>query len=66
MKPDSVNYAVELVQLDLDSMTALALLLDMEKMFDIRFPDDMLVEGTLRTAGGPKKAVELLLQRKAS
>jgi acyl carrier protein len=65
VKPDSVNYTVELVQLDLDSTTALALLLDMEKMFDIRFPGDMLVEGTLRTAGGPKKAVELLLQRKA-
>ena len=66
MKPDSVNYAVALMQLDLDSMTALALLLDVEKMSDIRFPDDMLVEGTLRTAGGPKKSVELLLQREAS
>ena len=47
-------------------MTAVALLLDMEKMFDIRFPDDMLVEGTFRTAGGLKKAIELFLQRKAS
>ena len=47
-------------------MPAVALFLDMEKMFDIRFPDYMLVEGTFRTAGGLKKAVELLLQRKAS
>ena len=47
-------------------MTAVALLLDMEKMFDIRFPDDMLVEGTFRTAGGLKKTIELFLQRKAS
>ena len=50
------------MQLGLDSMTAVALFLDMEKMFDIRFPDDMLVEGTFRTAGGLKEAVELLLR----
>ena len=43
-------------------MTEVALFLDMEKMFDIRFPDDMLVEGTSRTAGGMKKAIELFLQ----
>ncbi len=47
-------------------MAAVALLLDMEKMFDIRFPDHMLVKGTFPTTGGLKKAVELLLQRKAS
>jgi len=46
-------------------MTEVALFLDMEKMFDIRCPDDMLVEGTSRTAGGMKKAIELFLQRKA-
>jgi len=66
VKPDSVNYAVELVQLGLDSMTAVALLLDMEKTFDIRFPDEMIGEDTFRTAGALKKAVQLLRERKAS
>ena len=54
------------MQLALDSMTEVALFLDMEKMFDIRCPDDMLVEGTFQTAGGLKIAIELFLQRKAS
>ena len=47
-------------------MTAVAVLLDMEKTFDIRFPDDMLVEGTFRTAGKLKEAVQLLRERQAS
>jgi acyl carrier protein len=66
VKLDSINYDMELAQLGLDSMTAVAVLLDMEKTFGIRFPDDMLVEGTFRTAGKLKTAVELLLERKAS
>jgi len=66
VKPDSVNYAVELVQLGLDLMTAVAILLDMEKTFNIRFPDDMLVEGTFRTAGRLKEAVQKLREQKAS
>ena len=65
-KADSINYDVELAQLGLDSMTAVAVLLDMEKTFNIRFPDDMLVEGTFRTAGRLKKAVQLLRERQAS
>lgn len=65
-KADAINYDVELVQLGLDSMTAVAVLLDMEKTFNIRFPDDMLAEGTFRTAGKLKEAVQLLLQRQAS
>jgi acyl carrier protein len=66
VKPDSINYDVELVQLGLDSMTAVALLLDMEKTFNIRFPDDMIVEGTFRTARALKKAVQLLRERQPS
>ena len=54
------------MQLGLDSMTAVAVLLDMEKTFNIRFPDDMLVEGTFRTAWKLKKAVQLLRERQAS
>jgi acyl carrier protein len=65
-KPDSIDYEVELAQLGLDSMTAVAVLLDMEKAFGIKFPDDMLVEGTFRTAGRLKEAVQLLRERQAS
>jgi acyl carrier protein len=64
--PDSIEYAVELVQFGLDSMTAVALLLDIEKTFAIRFPDELIAEDTFRTAGTLKKAVQLLLERQAS
>jgi len=65
-KPTAINYETELVQLGLDSMTAVAVLLDMEKTFNIRFPDEMLVEGTFKTAGKLKEAVEMLRERKAA
>jgi acyl carrier protein len=65
-KPASINYDVELVQLGLDSMTAVAVLLDVEKTFGIRFPDEMIVEGTFRTAGRLKAAIQLLRERQAS
>lgn len=65
-KADAINYETELAQLGLDSMTAVAVLLDMEKAFAIKFPDDMLVEGTFRTAGRLKEAVQFLRQRHAS
>ena len=64
--PTAINYDMELSQLGLDSMTAVAVLLDMEKTFNIRFPDDMLVEGTFRTAGKLKEAVQMLRERQAS
>lgn len=63
-KTDSINYEIELAQLGLDSMTAVAVLLDMEKTFNIRFPDDMLVEGTFRTARRLKEAIEKLRAQK--
>ena len=66
VKQDSVDYDAELAQLGLDSMTAVAVLLDMEKTFGIRFPDEMLVEGTFRTARKLKEAVQLLRERQAS
>jgi acyl carrier protein len=65
-KPSAINYDMELVQLGLDSMTAVAVLLEMEKTFNIRFPDEMLVEGTFRTAGKLKEAVQLLRERQAA
>ena len=65
-KANAIKYDAELVQLGLDSMTTVAVLLDMEKTFNIRFPDDMLVEGTFRTAGKLKEAVQMLREQKAS
>jgi acyl carrier protein len=66
VKTDSINYDMELAQLGLDSMTAVAVLLDMEKTFKIKFPDDMLVEGTFRTAGKLKQAIQKLREQQAS
>jgi acyl carrier protein len=65
-KPNAINYETELVQLGLDSMTAVAVLLDMEKTFNIRFPGEMLVEGTFKTAGKLKQAVEMLREKQAA
>ena len=65
-KPDTINYDMELAQLGLDSMTAVAVLLDMEKTFGIKFPDDMLVEGTFKTARNLKEAVQKLRAQQAS
>jgi len=65
-KTDPIDYDKELAQFGLDSMTAVALLLDMEKTFTIRFPDEMLVEGTFRTAGRLKESVEMLREKQAA
>ena len=65
-KADAINCDTELAQLGLDSMTAVAVLLDMEKTFGIKFPDDMLVEGTFRTAGRLKEAVQKLREQQTS
>jgi len=65
-KSNDINYDIELVQLGLDSMTAVAVLLDMEKAFNIRFPDEMLVEGTFKTAGRLKEAVTTLREQQAA
>lgn len=65
-KNDPIDYETELARLGLDSMTAVAILLDMEKTFKIRFPDHMLEEGTFRTAGRLKEAVVQLREEKAA
>ena len=64
VKPGSVNYAVALAELGLDSMATVALLVDVEKTFAIRFHDEMLVDDTFRTAGALRNAVELLLRER--
>ena len=50
----------ELRKLGLDSMNAIALLLDVEKEFAINFPDDMLVPQTFATGEAIVAAVQKL------
>jgi acyl carrier protein len=66
LKSNTIDYSAELAQLGLDSMTAVALLLEIEQVFSIRFPDDMIGEHTFRTAGALRKAIQSLLERKGS
>ena len=66
VKPDSVNYAVELVQLGLDLMTAVAILLDMEKRSTFVFPATCSLRVPSVLAGRMKGAVQLLRERQAS
>lgn len=66
LKSNSIDYRMDLAQLGLDSMTAVSLLMDLEKTFAIRFPDEMIAEETFRTAGALQRAVQLLLERQAS
>ena len=50
----------ELRTLGLDSMNAIALLLDVEKEFEINFPDDLLAPETFATGNGIVAAVRKL------
>ena len=56
-KPTAINYDVELVRLGLDSMTAVAVSSTWRRRLKL-VSDDMLVEGTFRTAGRLKEAVQ--------
>ena len=57
----SFDPNAELRELGLDSMTAISLLLDLEKAFEITFPDEMLEAETFRTAETLAAAVEKLI-----
>ena len=61
-KDETLDPSVELRELGLDSMGALDLIQDVEQTFGIRFPDELLVEDTFRTAGALTKAVRGLLE----
>lgn len=53
LEPDS-----DLGELGLDSMGAVALLLDIEEEFDCSLPDDQAMQETFRTAGNLWAALE--------
>jgi acyl carrier protein len=64
LKPGPLDYSVELMQLGLDSVSAIGLLLDIEKTLGVRFPDEMIGEDTFRTAAALERAVRGLLQQR--
>jgi len=57
----TIDPDAELRELGLDSMTAIALLLDLEQAFSITFPDEMLEADTFRTAATLRAALDRLI-----
>lgn len=66
VKTDSGNYAVEPVQLGLDSITALAIVLGMEKSSTFVFPATCSLKVAFCTAGRLKEAVQLFRAQQTS
>jgi len=56
----NVPLETELAALGLDSMSALTLLLELEEIFDISFPDDLLNATTFRSAKSLENVVQML------
>jgi acyl carrier protein len=50
----------ELPALDLDSMSALTLLLELEEIFDISFSDSLLNASTFRSAKSLKNVIQIV------
>ena len=57
----SIDLSLDLRRLGLDSMSGLALLLDLEKTFAIRFPDEMISPATFRTGETLRAAIRQLV-----
>ena len=55
-----VPRETELSALGLDSMSALTLLLELEEIFDISFPDSLLNATTFRSARSLENVVQML------
>jgi len=55
-----VPHETELPALGLDSMSALTLLLELEELFDIRFPDSLLNAATFRSVRSLEHAIQTL------
>jgi acyl carrier protein len=55
-----VPLETELPALGLDSMSALTLLLELEEIFDISFPDSLLHATTFRSAKSLENAIQML------
>lgn len=61
---EEIELSTELRELGLDSMSAISLLLELEKTFSITFPDRMLAQEVFRTGTSLLETVqELLAQR---
>ena len=59
---DPLPRDASLQKLGLDSLAAIDLLLDLEQVFGVVFPDELLTEETFRTAQGIADAVERLVR----
>jgi acyl carrier protein len=55
-----VPLETELTTLGLDSMSALTLLLELEEIFDISFPESLLNATTFRSAKSIENVIEML------
>jgi acyl carrier protein len=55
-----VPFETELPALGLDSMSALTLLLELEEIFDISFPDSLLNATTFRSAKNLEDVIRML------
>jgi acyl carrier protein len=55
-----VPLETELPALGLDSMSALTLLLELEEIFDISFPDSLLNASTFRSAKSLENVIQML------
>ena len=55
-----VPLDTELAVLGLDSMSALTLLLELEEIFEISFPDSLLNATTFRSASSLENVIEML------
>jgi acyl carrier protein len=56
----SVPLETELTALGLDSLSALGLLLELEDLFDITFPDSLLTANTFRSAQSLENVLQTL------
>jgi acyl carrier protein len=59
-----IDLDTELREVGLDSMSAISLLLDLEKEFGITFPDDTLAPEVFRTGATLLETVQRLAARK--
>jgi acyl carrier protein len=59
-----VPLETELPALGLDSMSALTLLLELEEIFDISFPDSLLNATTFRSANSLENVIQMLRKQR--
>lgn len=63
LPPDGeIDMSAELLAAGLDSMSAISLLLDLERAFSVAFPDTMLNPETFRTGESLRAAIRQLVE----